>query len=134
MSLLHQALTLAEPEGFVRIFIDNGPPMEKLLRQAATQGTAVDYVGKLLEAFDTREKQVTRPPSHPSPSALIEPLSEREVEVLRLLAAGFSNEEIANTLIITVGTVKKHLSTIYGKLDVHSRTAAVAQARDLDIL
>ena len=94
----------------------------------------VDYVDKLLAAFDTRERQVTRPPSRPSPSALIEPLSEREVEVLRLLAAGLSNEAIANRLIITVSTVKKHLSTIYGKLDVHSRTAAIARARELDIL
>ncbi|MCL4296661.1 MAG: tetratricopeptide repeat protein [Anaerolineae bacterium] len=134
MSRLQQALTLAQTEGFVRIFVDNGPPLEKLLRQAAVRGIMVDYVDKLLAAFDTRERQVTRPPARPSPSALIEPLSEREVEVLRFLAAGLSNEAIANRLIITVSTVKKHLSTIYGKLDVHSRTAAVARARELDIL
>ena len=134
LAVLEQALTQAEPEGFVRIFIDNDPALDELLRQAAARGIAVDYVSNLLEAFETREKQITLPPSHPASTALIEPLSDREVEALRLLAAGLSNKEIAKTLIITVGTVKKHLNNIYGKLDVHSRTAAVARARDLDIL
>jgi LuxR family maltose regulon positive regulatory protein len=130
LAVLERALTLAEPEGYVRTFIDNGPPIDELLRQAAARGIAVDYVGTLLEAFDNRE----RPPSHRDATALIEPLSERELEVLRLLAAGLSNKEIANTLIITVGTVKKHINNIYGKLEVHRRTEAVARARDLDIL
>lgn len=128
LAALEQALTIAEPEGFVRLFIDNDPPLGQLLRQAAAQGVAVDYVGKLLAAFDTP------PSSLAAANALVEPLSDREVEVLRLVAAGLSNKAIAETLIITVGTVKKHLKNIYEKLNVHSRTAAVAQARDLDIL
>jgi LuxR family maltose regulon positive regulatory protein len=134
LTVLERALTLAEPEGFVRIFIDNSPPIDELLRQAAARGIAVDYVGKLLAAFETRGKQITQPASHPAGTSLIEPLSERELEVLRLLSAGLSNQGIANTLIISVGTVKKHLNNIYGKLDVHSRTEALARAKELDIL
>ena len=134
LAILERALVLAEPEGFVRVFIDHGPPIADLLRQAAAQGLALDYVGKLLAAFDTGKKKIAAPLSHSASTALIEPLSQREIEVLRLLAAGLSNKEVANTLIITVGTVKKHLKNVYGKLNVHSRTAAVARARDLDIL
>jgi LuxR family transcriptional regulator, maltose regulon positive regulatory protein len=123
---LERALTFAEPEGFVRSFVDMGAPMDELLCQAAARGMAVEYVGKLLTALDAES-------SRPSAS-LVEPLSERELEVLRLLATGLSNKKIAETLIISVSTAKKHLQNIYGKLNVHSRTQAVDRARTLDLL
>jgi len=134
LAALERALTLAEPEGFVRVFVEHGPPLDDLLRQAAVRGIAVEYVGQLLAAFDTGRRPGESLPSPSTATALIEPLSEREREVLRLLATGLSNKEIATTLIVTVGTVKKHLNNIYGKLAVHSRTAAVARARELNIL
>jgi len=131
LAALERALSLAEPEGYVRTFVDAGAPMAALLRIAASRGIAAapgvaqDYVGKLLAAFG----EVA------SPSApLIEPLSERELEVLRLLAAGLSNREIAAELFLAVGTVKKHTSNIYGKLNVHKRTQAVARAKELGLV
>jgi LuxR family transcriptional regulator, maltose regulon positive regulatory protein len=151
---LEQALSLAEPEGYIRIFVDEGAPMAALLRQAAAQGFAPIYLSKLLAAFPTveqpsaggteptlseesrREQKVASSPlsSHTLTPALIEPLSDRELEVLRLVAAGRSNQEIARELIISVGTVKKHLNNIFGKLNVSSRTQAVALARELNLL
>ena len=102
--------------------------MGELLRQAAARGIKLDYVSALLAALEseTKAKGV-----HPS---LIEPLSERELEVLRLLATGLSNKEIAQTLFIAVGTVKQHLKSIYGKLQAHNRTEAASRARDLGLL
>jgi LuxR family maltose regulon positive regulatory protein len=133
LASLERALALAEPEGYVRIFIDEGPPMGELLRQAATQGIAPEYVSRLLAALEVSEYESMRVlPPHPQP--LIEPLSNRELEVLQLLAAGLSNREIAKTLVIALGTVKNHLQNIYGKLDVHNRTQAVHRARELGLL
>ena len=130
LTVLTRALSLAEPEGYVRTFIEEGAPMGQLLQQAAAQGIAVEYAGKLLAALRA-EGQETRPPTS---AQLTEPLSDRELEVLRLLATGASNKEIAQTLVIAVGTVKQHLKNIYGKLDVHSRTEAVHRARELHLL
>jgi LuxR family maltose regulon positive regulatory protein len=122
---LERALSLAEPEGYVRTFVDEGEPMAALLRVAASRGIAFKYVTRLLTAFGEGE----------SPAAVLDdPLSERELEVLRLLAAGLSNREIASELFLAVGTVKKHTSTIYAKLSVHSRTQATARARDLGLV
>jgi LuxR family maltose regulon positive regulatory protein len=154
MARLEQALSLAEPESYIRIFVDEGAPMAALLRQAAAQGLAPIYVSKLLAAFPTveqpseggteptlpeesrKEQKVASSPlnSQSFAPALIEPLSERELEVLRLVAAGRSNQEIARELIISVGTAKKHLNNIFGKLNVSSRTQAVALARELNLL
>ena len=129
LSVLEQALSLVEPEGYVRTFVDEGEPMARLLRHALSQGIAPNYVAKLLAAFG-EEVQVT--PS--AMKSLIEPLSERELEVLRLIVAGLSNPEIARELVIAVSTVKSHVNHIYGKLGVESRTRAVARARELGLL
>ncbi len=134
LDALESALLLAEPEGYVRIFIDEGEPVARLLREAAARGIAVDYVGRLLTAWAeewARRGQVVQP-SHKG--KLVEPLSERELQVLRLLAAGLTNREIGDQLYLAVGTVKKYTSTIYGKLGTRSRTQAVARGRDLGLL
>lgn len=138
LAALERALTLAQPEGYVRAFVDEGEPIARLLRQAASRGIAAGYVTKLLSAFEPSAKSQAASPtvlqgSHQS-MTLVEPLSERELEVLRLLAAGLSNKQVAQTLMVAVDTVKKHLKNIYGKLDVHSRTQAVARAQGLGLL
>jgi len=123
LAFLEQALTLAEPEGYVRTFVDEGEPLAELLRQAAARGVAPAYVSQLLSAFS------------PIPSAtLAEPLSEREIQVLRLVAAGHSTRQIAERLVISVHTARTHIKTIYRKLDAHSRVQAVHQARELGLL
>ena len=144
LAALHRALSLGEPGSYVRVFVDLGAPMAALLRQAAAQGDGADYVSRLLGAFESPVPSFEASgwdaaPRHLIPETqgsetLIDPLSERELEVLRLIAAGLSNREIADRLTITVGTAKRHVSNIYGKLDVHSRVQAVARARDLYLL
>ena len=125
LAALEQALRLAEPEGFVRIFIDEGKPLIELLRRAVVQRIHVPYALHLLHAFG----EVAA-----APQPLIVPLSERELEILRRIAAGYSNKEIAQDLVIATSTVKKHVNNIYGKLGVGSRTRAVAKARELGLL
>jgi LuxR family maltose regulon positive regulatory protein len=129
LGALEHALSLAEPEGYVRSFVDEGEPMARLLRRALTQGIAPGYAGRLLAAYG-KSAAVASPVSQP----LVEPLTERELEVLHLIAAGLSNGEIARELVIAVSTVKTHVNHIYGKLDVKSRTQAVAQAQALELL
>jgi len=124
---LERALSLAEPECYVRTFVDEGAPMGELLREPAVKGIAPQYVSKLLSALET-----TSP--YPHTPTLIEPLSERELEVLRLLATSLPTAEIANELFITVNTLRTHTKNIYGKLDVHSRREAVAHAQELGLL
>jgi LuxR family maltose regulon positive regulatory protein len=132
LSHLEQALTMGKPEDFIRIFVDAGPPMARLLYEALSRGIAPDYVRRLLSAFPATE------PARDKPSAanddLIEPLSEREIEILHLIAEGLTNPEIAARLFLSPHTIKAHARNIYGKLDVHSRTQAVARARVLGIL
>lgn len=147
MSLLRQALTLAQAEGFVRLFVDEGTPVASLLERITARdreagGWLKEYIHKLLAAFSdlrftiydlpSTEESIVNPKS--KIQNLVEPLSERELEILQLIAAGQSNEEIAQTLVIALGTVKKHINNIYGKLDVHSRTQALAQAKALNLL
>jgi LuxR family maltose regulon positive regulatory protein len=132
---LERALALAEPEGYVRLFIDEGAPMGELLRQAAARGIAVDYVGRLLAALEKETRiPCERPLAETPPSPLIEPLSERELEVLRLLTSHLSTPDIARELFISANTVRSHIKNIYGKLGVHSRTRAVIRAQDLGLL
>jgi LuxR family maltose regulon positive regulatory protein len=125
---LERALMLAEPSGYVRTFVDEGEPMARLLRQALAQGIAPEYVARLLAAFGD-----SVPQKLPAAQALVEPLTGRELEVLRLIAAGLSNREIADELYIAVSTVKTHVNRIYGKLGAKSRTQAVVKAQALDL-
>jgi LuxR family maltose regulon positive regulatory protein len=128
-SALEHALTLAEPEGYVRSFVDEGEPMARLLRRAQVRGIAPGYASRLLVALGD-----SAPVPSPAAQALVEPLTGRELEVLRLIAAGLSNREIAQELVVAVSTVKSHINHLYGKLEVKSRTQAVARARELDLL
>ncbi|MBL7065917.1 MAG: tetratricopeptide repeat protein [Anaerolineae bacterium] len=129
LAALERALSLAEPAGYVRVFVDEGEPMARLLYRAAARGIAPEYAGRLLAAFPALEPAAQEPQAD-----MVEPLSERELEVLRLIAEGLSNQEIARRLFLSLSTVKWHTSNIYGKLGVKNRTQSVAKARSLDIL
>jgi LuxR family maltose regulon positive regulatory protein len=135
LQVLGDALALAEPGGFIRTFVDEGPPMARLIYEAAARGIMPDYTRKLLAAFEAEEQKSEGKPYLPPPSQpLIEPLSARELEVLQLIAEGLTNPEIASRLFLALNTVKTHSSNIYSKLGVHSRTQAVARARALGLL
>jgi LuxR family maltose regulon positive regulatory protein len=129
MAALERALSLAEPGGYVRIFLDEGEPMARLLYRAVERGTAPEYAGRLLAAFPALESL-----GRELQAEMVEPLSERELDVLCLIAEGLSNQEIAQSLSISTRTVKWHTSNIYGKLGVKNRTQAVAKARSLGVL
>jgi LuxR family maltose regulon positive regulatory protein len=130
---LEHALAQAEPEGYVQIFVDEGEPMAALLRRVAAPGVAGTFVRLLLDALD-RTTPRRAPVDAPGPPPLIEPLTEREKEVLRLMVAGLSNREIADELVLAMGTVKAHLHNIYGKLGVRGRMQAAARAQELMLL
>ena len=134
VQLLGDALALAEPEGFVRTFVDEGAPVVHLLSDVAARGIMPDYVARLLTVFKT-ETQGSANVSRPSPTGfLVEPLSQRELEILQLIAQGLSNREIGARLFLALDTVKGHNRNIFSKLLVRRRTEAVAKARSLNIL
>lgn len=130
---LERALTLAEPEGYVRTFLKEGVKMRDLLRQAAAAGISGEYTRRLLAAFDAGPLP-GKPAVDVSASALTEPLTNREIEILRLIAAGMRNQEIADQLFISLYTVKRHIANAYGKMAVSTRTEAVARANELKLL
>jgi LuxR family maltose regulon positive regulatory protein len=144
LTVLAQAVHLAEPEGYIRIFVDEGAAMARLLshlRDREWEQGPTPYLDTLLTAFSP--ERTTPPLLSPGPGLhkgsireqpLIEPLSERELEVLQLIARGDSNQEIADRLVITLDTVKRHVTHIFGKLGVHNRVQAVAKARTLGLL
>jgi LuxR family maltose regulon positive regulatory protein len=137
LDTLSRALDLAAPEGYVRTFVDYGPPMRRLLERAVARGIEPNYAAKLLATFPAEEGQGASPPQPPSPLApqpLVEPLTEREMAILRLMAAGLSHREIAEELYLAVNTVKWYSTHIYSKLGVHRRADAVARAQELGIL
>jgi len=129
LEFLTHALQRAQPEGFIRTFADAGAALTPLLQEAAQRGVAPEYVGRILATF--RHKSATIAPDM---STLAEPLSEREPGVLRLLAAGLSNREIARKLIISLGTAKTHVHNICGKLDARNRAHAVVRAQELHLI
>jgi LuxR family maltose regulon positive regulatory protein len=122
LGYLEQALELAEPEGYISPFLKEGPIITDLLYKVAAGGKAVSYIQTLLEV------------SLADPLDLDEPLSSRELEVLRLMAVGASNAQIAQQLVIAVNTVKKHITNIFAKLNATHRTEAVARAREIGLL
>jgi LuxR family maltose regulon positive regulatory protein len=128
LASLQRALTLAEPEGYVRIFLDEGPHMATMLRAAAKQAIAPSYVARLLAAIDKTDD------STPVKQGLIEPLSERELDVLRLLGTDLDGPDIARELIVSLNTMRTHTKNIYAKLGVNNRRAAVRRAAELDLL
>jgi LuxR family maltose regulon positive regulatory protein len=128
LAVLKRALSLAKPERYIRTFVDEGEPMAKLLHLARSQQIETEYVSALLSVFE-KTTGTTQPP----PKLLTEPLTTREVEVLKLIAAGCSNQDIAGQLVISIPTVKRHISNIYTKLGVKSRTQAVAIGKELKI-
>ncbi|HEU0296017.1 MAG TPA: LuxR C-terminal-related transcriptional regulator [Anaerolineales bacterium] len=134
---LERALTLAEPERYVRIFLDEGTDMAQLLREAALRGIMPSYTGKLLAAFESEQQldigEVSLPPS-PASSPLMEPLSQRELEILRLFKTELSGPEIARELVVALSTVRTHTKSIYSKLNVNNRRAAVKRAIELGLI
>lgn len=134
---LKRALALAEPEGYIRLFADEGTPMARLLAEAAASGILPDYTGELVAAFDSQNQNGAGDTVHraaPTAHPLAESLSDRELEVLSLIAHGLSNREIGKRLFLALDTVKGHNRRIYGKLQVQRRTEAVARARELGLL
>jgi LuxR family maltose regulon positive regulatory protein len=149
VQLLANALALAEPGGFIRIFVDEGIPMANLLSEAAARGILQDYTGNLLAAFESEQQQgavisplptspasqpLIEPEVQPAKDMLVEPLSQRELDVLRLFKTELSGPEIARELMIALSTVRTHTKSIYRKLNVKNRRAAVKRADELDLI
>jgi LuxR family transcriptional regulator, maltose regulon positive regulatory protein len=143
LTVLHEALTLAEPEGFIRSFVDEGEPMRLLIADWRLQiarlvpgheRTLNVYAGKLLAAFPQPDASSQSQISNLKSQMLLDPLSERELEVLRLIAQGLSNQAIGERLFLALDTIKGHNRKIFDKLNVKSRTEAVARARELGLL
>jgi len=128
LGFLGRAVTLAEPEGYVRVFADEGAPMAALLRAAAKQGPRRDYVRRLLAAASGVEH------NGPAEQTLVEPLSERELDVLRLLGSELDGPAIARELMVSLNTVRTHTKNIYAKLAVNNRRAAVRRGAELSLL
>ena len=130
LSSLQHALMMAEPQGYVRIFLDEGKSMMDLLRQASAQKIMPDYTDKLLAAFGAEQRGSQDNPAQ----SLTEPLSQGELEVLKLIAQGLSNQEICERLFLALDTVKGHNRRIFNKLQVERRTEAIARARELGLI
>jgi LuxR family maltose regulon positive regulatory protein len=159
VQLLGEALALAELGGFIRLFVDEGPSMAQLILEAAARGIMPDYTGKLLAAFEAEQPssaggsplptplavlpegrfapagRVSRPErGHRDGDPLTEPLSQRELEVLRMFKTELSGPEIARELVIALSTVRTHTKSIYSKLNVNNRRAAVKRAAELNLI
>jgi LuxR family transcriptional regulator, maltose regulon positive regulatory protein len=131
---LAEALAAAEPEGWIRSFVDEGPRLAPLLRQARSRGISPEYAAKLLTIIQLEERRRAQSGTSSQPSALCALLTDRELEILGLVAAGLANRQIAGRLFVSLGTVKVHLHNIAEKLHTANRTEAVARARELGVL
>ena len=125
LKILAEGLKLSQPEGFIRTYVEAGVGLIPLLKESARRGVMPDYVGQILSAYESRAK---------STLPLVEPLSVRELEVLRLMSAGLSNREIAEKLVISTGTAKTHVHNVCGKLGVRNRTEAATRAKELELV
>ena len=134
LRMLGEALVLAEPGGYIRLFIDEGRTMSKLLSAAGDQGIMPSYVNKLLAAFESEQRKSEDIPDLPPAELLIESLSQREIKILQLIAQGLSNREIGERLFLAIDTIKGYNRKIFDKLQVQSRTEAIARARELGLL
>jgi LuxR family maltose regulon positive regulatory protein len=133
VELLGEVLAMAEPGGYIRLFLDEGALMAQLLLEAASRGIRPDYIARVLAAFEGKPKEERQAASVPAPSSLIEPLSPRELEILKLIAQGLSNREIGERLFLALDTIKGHNRKIFDKLQVQSRTEAIARAHELGL-
>jgi LuxR family maltose regulon positive regulatory protein len=135
---LMQALQLAEPEGYLRLFVDHGESIIPLLEQVAGRRSAPPNLKAILSIVREEQRVTEKPPptAGRSPRTFVpfEPLKDQELQILRLMAAGLSNREIADELFLSVNTIKVYASRIYGKLGVHRRGEAVARAQELDLI
>jgi LuxR family maltose regulon positive regulatory protein len=131
---LQHALALAEPQGYVRMFLDEGSCMMQLLRESVARQIMPDYADKLLATFESEQRKSEDKPDLPSANLFIDPLSQRELKVLQLIAQGLSNREIGERLFLALDTIKGHNRKIFDKLQVQSRTEAIARARELGLL
>jgi LuxR family maltose regulon positive regulatory protein len=126
---------MAKPEGYIRIFVDEGKLLAPLLRKVLSRGITPEYTNKLLTIIEAEERQFTSKTIEGIPSALLpKPLSERELEVLKLVADGLTNQQIADKLIISLSTAKSHVYHIFGKLNAKDRLQAVTRARELKLI
>jgi LuxR family maltose regulon positive regulatory protein len=131
---LQRALALAEPQGYVRMFLDEGSSMLQLLREASAREIMPDYTDKLLATFEAEKQKSEDKPDLPPAEPLIDPLSQRELKILQLITQGLSNREIGERLFLALDTIKGHNRKIFDKLQVQSRTEAIARARELGLL
>lgn len=136
LDFLSQALTQAWPQGHIRLFVDEGQPMAELLLFAVSQNIAPEYASKLLAAFpkDIHGTVQSREDLTVNKQSFVEPLSEREIEVLHLMAEGYKYQQIAERLVISINTVRHHNRNIFGKLNVNSRMEAIDRAREMHLL
>jgi len=131
---LQHALALAEPEGYIRMFLDEGSSMKQLLREASARGIMPGYTDNLLAAFEAEKRRSEAKPAPRPAQLLVESLSQRELGILQLIAQGLSNREIGERLFLALDTVKGHNRRLFDKLQVQSRTEAIARARELGLL
>ncbi len=129
VNLVAKAVTIAEPEGYIRIFVDLGASLAALLKEVASRNVSQPYVHRLLAEFEN-----VKPNRPVLANRLVEPLTSRELEILKLLAGGLSNQEIAQKLVVSTGTVKTHTHHIYAKLDVRTRMQAIKRATSLNLV
>ncbi|MCK5673562.1 MAG: hypothetical protein KAH95_09305 [Spirochaetales bacterium] len=125
---MDKVLTITERSGFIRIFVDQGMSMFRLLSETASRGIMQEYISRIIAAFkaEKNENEEIQP--------LLDPLSQREIEVLKLISQGLSNQEIGEKLFLALDTVKGHNRRIFSKLDVKNRTMAITKARSFNIL
>lgn len=135
LEVFTNCLELAGPQAYVRSFLEAGGPVRILLQQAAASSPQTQYAASLLDALGGVQLLAIQPPANPTPpQPLVEPLTRRELEVLRLICQGCSNRQIAAALVVSVNTVKKHTSNIYGKLGVRNRAQAILRAQEIALV